>query len=66
MTITSMSSIPLWAIVEDGHRTETGTELIGVYGTYEKALKMQKYLESVNQQPDYKYTGFHIQENLIL
>ena len=52
--------------VDDGHGEEEGTELIGVFGTYEKALKTKRFLESQPAEMDYKYTSFDIHENIIL
>ena len=52
--------------IDDGHDTTEGNELIGVFGTYEKALKTLKLLESHNPEPGYKYKSFEIHENLIL
>ena len=53
-------------VIDDGHDTTEGSELIGVFGTYEKALKTQKLLESHNPEPGYGYKSFEIHENLIL
>ena len=53
-------------VIDDGHDTTEGSELIGVFGTYEKALKTQKLLVSHNPEPGYKYKSFEIHENLIL
>lgn len=53
--------------IDDGHGTTEGSELIGVFGTYEKALKTKRFLE--NQCPPEdgcKYASFDIHENFIL
>lgn len=54
-------------VIDDGHDTTEGSELIGVFGTYEKALKTKRFLESQTPPNDgYKYASFDIHENFIL